>query len=469
MKILLICAENYSRGGSSFARAVGNMVIAYRRQGAEVLGFSPFFSKFEQESDYAEVEKPIEKLRNLEYSVLKHGSEEPKGDFLIRFDDYFGRDGIYGDEHERSYMDNHLRFSFLASAAMDYCIKMNFKPDAIHVHEWSGIAGALTRTVYRDYFKSIPVVLTIHSIRYDFHCTSRHITKIGLPAEDFNADGYEFWDKISLLKVAILYADKVVFTSSSYLSYLLGTDLPGGMRGFLESQSRKLLGIQSGIDYDIWKIPEEYECFKKEKKTKFKEELGLEANSDMLLYSHLNFDSSVSTQVIATILADLLKMNLQFAIGISKDNPNYSYFVTIQEKNRSKMALLPFTDDDKSLLYRLCAADIFFAVSAEHPSLENFFKASAACCVPLSSKRSKAASPLIKAYGISEEDNRAANAFVAETASPDQILEQLRLAGAAFEDKNIWNTLIVNSRATKVSWDETAKNYFSTFGISKGL
>ncbi|MDR0516780.1 MAG: glycogen/starch synthase [Fibromonadaceae bacterium] len=465
MKVLLICAENYSVGVGPFARAVGSMVLAYRKQGAEVLGFSPFFSKFEKENEYSEVGKSVEKLRNLEYSVLKRNSKEPFEDLFIGFDDYFGRNGIYGDENEKSYMDNHLRFSFLASAAINYCIDMKFKPDAIHVHDWSGIAGVLTKNLYSEHFRNIPVVLTVHSICYDFHCTPLHIHKMGLPSEDFNADGYEFWDKVSMLKVAILYSDKIVFTSDSYLPYLLETDLPGGMRGFLESQSRKLLSIQSGVDYDVLDIPKECEEFKKKRKEEFKAELGLEANSGILLYTQLNVDFNSSAQVISTILANLLNMNLQLAIGVSEDNPNYSYFTTIQEKNRSKMVLLPFAEDDKSLLYRFFSVDLFFSLSAENPSLENFFKAAAAGCVPLSSKRTKIYSSFLRPLSeLKEEERDKANSFIAQAASPDLILEQICFAESVYNnDKSLWSKIVKNALNIRVPLDEMAKKYFSIF------
>jgi starch synthase len=464
MKILIICSESYSTSDSPLTGAVGGIISAYRRQGIEILGFSPFFSEFMNPNDYVQNRKLTEKLGNREYSVLK--SKACETDLFIKEDEYFGRVGIYGNPGEKSYGDNHLRFSFLASAALNYCVETNFKPDAIHVHDWSGIAGALTKTVYKEFFANIPVLLTVHNIRYDCQPGSDDIQKIGLPPDGFDIDGYEFWGKVSLLKAAILYSDKVVFTSSSYLFYLLSTDLPGGMRGFLESQKRKLFSIQSGIDYERWGLKENIEEFKKQGKQSLRAELGLEADSSLLIYSHLDTHSGSSAQVISTLLANLLNMNMQLVIGISESDANYPYFSAMQEKHRNKIALLPLYENDKGLHQRLVASDIFFSISTNDPSLSLFLKAAAAGSISISNKRTQ--KPLF--YTIpyepgSGESSTAANSFISEGASPDLILEQVRMAESIFcEKKSLWSKLVSNASSIRVSWDDSAKNYLLLLG-----
>jgi starch synthase len=439
---------------------------ALRRLGAEVLGFSPFFSTFTNENSCKSSQNLVEKLGNRQYLALKSTSND--NDLFIRYDDYFGRAGVYGNPGEKAYSDNHLRFSFFFSAALNYCVKNDFKPDAIHVHDWSGIAGALTKTVYKDYFESTPILLTIHSIHYDCQPDPCDIPKIGLPEDGFDIDGYEFWGKVSMLKAAILYSDKVVFTSISYLSYLLSTDLPGGMRGFLESQRKKLSSIQCGIDYAEWNIPQEAENFKKQNKDALRAELNLAADSSLLIYSHLDSYSGSSAQVISTIMADLLKLNLQLVIGISEDDINYPYFATVHEEHREKIAFLPLNEKDEELYRRLAASDIFFLINTNEPSLSLFLKASAVGSIPLYNKRTQR--PFIYTIPFdpdSEEISKNANAFVSDGASPDLILEQIRIAESVFhEKKSLWLKLIANARSIKVSWEGTAKNYLLLLNTS---
>ncbi|MDR3002512.1 MAG: glycogen/starch synthase [Fibromonadaceae bacterium] len=472
MKILVICSESYSASDSSpLTRAVSSIVSAYRNWGAKVLGFSPYFSKLTSENSARLERNFVEKLGNREYSTLR--SIKYEDDLFIQYEDYFGRDGIYGDPGEKSYSDNHVRFAFLASAALNYCLETNFKPNAIHVHEWGGIAGALTKTVYKDCFGNIPVVLTTHNICFDYHCGPDDIPLIGLPPEGFDIDGYEFWGKVSMLKAAILYSDKVVFTSSSYLFYLLSSDLQGGMRGFLESQKRKLFSIQSGIDYASWSLPSKGELlFKQQKKEALRAEFGLEQDSSLLMYSHLDAYSGSSAQIISTILANLLNLDLQLAIGISEDNENYSYFAAIQEKHPHKMALLPLDESDESLYQRLAASDTLFSIGSSDPSLSLFLKASAAGAISISNKRSQKPFLYSVPYEPSlevEDSSTRANSFVSESTSPDLILEQVLIAESIFrEKKRLWSKFVSNACSLKVSWTDTAKNYLLLLG-STGL
>jgi starch synthase len=467
MKILVICSECYPVGNSPLVKAVGSIVSAYRRLGAEVLGFSPFFSEFTDKKDYKQSnqhKKFTEKLGNREYSVLE--SSGNKNDLFIHYDHYFGRAGIYGNPGEKPYYDNNLRFSFLASAALNYCEKIQFKPDGIHVHEWGGIAGALTKTVYKDYFANVPVLLTAHNIRYDYLSSPEDIPKIGLPPEGFDIDGYEFWGKVSMLKAAILYSDKIVFTSAAYMSYLLSTDLQGGMKGFLESQRSKLSSIQSGIDYTIWNLPEESESYKKQCKDSLREKLGMDVDSSLLMYSHIDSNSEDSAQIIATILANLLNLNLQLVIGISEDNANYPYFTTIQEKHKNKIAIIPLTENEETLYQRIVASDIFFSINAGEPSLSRYIKAFAAGSIPLSNRRAQEFFLFTIPLEINaNEHSTKANAFISQNASPDMILELIRKAESIFrENKSLWAKLVRNAKSVKVSWDYTAEKYLLLLG-----
>jgi len=467
MKILVICSECYPVGDSPLAKTVGNIVSAYRRLGAEILGFSPFFSEFTNKNDYKQGRqsgKFTEKLGNREYSVLESAGNE--NDLFINYSNYFGRAGIYGNPGEKPYYDNNLRFSFLASAALNYCEKMQFKPDGIHVHEWGGIAGALTKTIYKGYFANIPVLLTAHNIRYDYLFSPEDIPKVGLPKEGFDIDGYEFWGKASMLKAAMLYSDKIAFTSAAYLSYLLSTDWQGGMRGFLESQRHKLSSVQSGINYTIWNLPEDRENYKKQCKDSLREKLGMDVDSSMLIYSHIDSTAEDSAQIVSTILANLLNLDLQLVIGISENNANYPYFTTIQEKHKNKIAILPLTENEDILYQRVVASDMFFSINAGEPSLARYIKSYAAGTIPLSNRRAQEYFVFTIPYNAKEnEDSTKANAFISENSSPDMVLELIRTAESIFrENKSLWSRLIDNATSVKVSWDYTAEKYLLLLG-----
>ena len=269
-----------------------------------------------------------------------------------------------------------------------------------------------------------------------------------------------------MLKAAMLYSDKVVFTSAAYMSYLLSTDLQGGMRGFLESQRHKLSSIQSGIDYTVWNLPKERDSYKKQCKDSLREKLGLDLDSSMLMYSHIDSLSEYSAQIISTILANLLNLDLQLVIGISEDNANYPYFSTIQEKHRNKIALLPLTENDEIIYQRIVASDMFFSINAGEPSLSRYIKAFAAGSVLLSNRRAEEYFVFTVPFNANSiEDSTKANAFISDSASPDMVLELIRMAESIYrENKSLWTKLVDNAVSVKVSWDYTAEKYLLLLG-----
>jgi len=185
-----------------------------------------------------------------------------------------------------------------------------------------------------------------------------------------------------------------------------------------------------------------------------------------LMYAHLDANSGSTAQVISTILANLLNLDLQLAIGISENNRNFPYFAAIQEKHHDKIALLPLIENDESLYQRLSAADVFLSTDSSEPSLSLFLKASATGTLHISNRRSQ--KPFL--YSIPYDPNAdesliKTNSFVATESSPDMILEQVRIAESIFrEKKSLWSKLVKNASSVRVSWDDTAKNYLLLLG-----
>ncbi|GHV14758.1 glycogen synthase [Fibrobacterales bacterium] len=467
MKILVICSEDYSFSDSPLARAVGYIVSAYKTQGIEILGFVPYYNRLlASQNDNVKKQFEVigggtERVQKKEYSIIKSKNDE---NLFVRADDYFGRDGVYGDSGKSSYNDNHLRFAFLTSVALDWCIKSGFQPDYIHCHEWSGVAGALAKGVYKDFFGEIPVFLTIHNIKYDCYCNPNDIPLIGLPPEGFNIDGYEFWGKVSFLKAAILYADKVAFTSISYLFHLLSSDLPGGIRGFLESCKPKLFGIQNGIDYekwDNWNDTAELTMAKKKSKAEFRKQSGLSSDESMLMYAHIENGFGNSSQVISTIIYDMMKLNLQLALRIHANHPAYSYFAAVSAQHKGKIVLLPPAENEAVLHERMLASDLFFTINLEEPSAVILLKSFAVGALVLTNRRSKR--PLIFTIPYGEEvqgNEERANSFVADDDSPDLILNQIRTAEQLFHNSpTLWGRLISNAAKLRITWQDTAEHY----------
>ncbi len=469
MKVLMISPEAGSwKEHSTLAEVVNHFADAYERKGAEVLVISPFFDQRLQDQElFTQIHSGQEQVRAEPYTVWTDGQPHHRH---IRSLEHFDRSGIYHDPEQRPYTDNHLRFSFLVSAALDHCQRIGFQPDFIHAHEWAaGLTGALAKGAYASSFAQTPVLLTLHNVAYDFYCPEQDIESIGLPRVDFNIDGYEYWGKVSLLKSSVLYSDQVILTSPGYLAHVLRSDLPGGIRGFLERHAHKLVGIQNGLDYGPWaKYSDEDLTSSLATKQQFKDSLRAEANlpssTGLLLYSHLDQESGRTAETLSTILSNIIHLDMQLVVGIDESHPDFSYFRSVAEQNPEHIGLVPINSDNTKLLRHLAGSDVLFSAQPAEPSASLILKSLACGTLPLTSRETGCASLLVSYTG---ENPTRANALVSAEPAPDQMVRLLRFAVDVFiQNPEDWNTLVGNAKNFRYPWDTTIAEYLLTLPSS---
>ena len=110
--------------------------------------------------------------------------------FFVRCDEFFDRDGIYG-EHGTAYEDNAARFIFFSKAAVELARRLTPTPQILHVHDWP---AALVPVYVRAHHLPFATVLTVHHIAeqgsfwgLDFRLTNLH-------ERFFTLRGVEFWE-----------------------------------------------------------------------------------------------------------------------------------------------------------------------------------------------------------------------------------------------------------------------------------
>ena len=427
------------------------------------LACSPFYKDHIIDSDkYHCVFKGVEALQNKPFEVWR-SDDDPLHTYIYN-EEYFGRPYVYGPPHSLPYSDNHLRFAMFASAVLTYCTQSNFEFQAILGHEWGGaLVGALCHTVYQEAFHNIPFFFNVHNITYDFHVQPSEIEKIGLPRKDFNMDGYEFWGKVSLLKAGILYANKVLFPSSGYRDAMLNTNLPGGLSGFLNRNSEKLLGIQFGVNYKFWDFNDEAKRPIKEAKRNAKASLGRQFGMDLtnklIIYSHMDMDSGNASETLATILSDIAKENALIIVGIPPEHPEWNYYQEVANQFDSEEA-----NNREKLRDTLAASDLLFAANLQEPSASIILKAMAAGTLPLTGRNVGIASMLTD-YTL--ETAGEANAFLVDDANaPHQMLRRIKDAITVYNTEVAdWDKCVVNAYSGfHYEWAKTISKYLLILG-----
>lgn len=472
MEILVVSPEAGNwQTPSPLTTAVNRLAAAFARAGVIVTTCSPFYKNHLQNPEnYKCVFRGTERLQGKTYEVWK-SETDPLHTYIFNAE-YFGRPYVYGPPKSVPYGDNHLRFAFLASACLSYAIESKATYQAILGHEWGGaLAGALIHNLYRPEFGHIPFFFTVHNITYDFHVLASEIEKIGLPREDYNMDGYEFWGKVSLLKAGICYAEKVLFPSPGYREAMLNTNLPGGLSGFLNHNAGKLIGVQFGVSYEVWdfnsieKLP--IKDAKHKARLALQEKLHVDFGSRLVLYVHLDEEAGNTSETLATILADITKQDVDIIVGISPEDPEWNYYQDVSRQYPETMQVIPLSKDVENvhpLKEVLAGTDALFAANLREPSTSIILKALAAGTLPLTGNNIGVASML---DDYAPETAGCANAFLVEDANaPHQMLRRLKDAIHVYQTEVAdWDKAVVNAYSGfHYEWDRTISKYLLILG-----
>lgn len=452
---------------SQLAGAVNQLAMASARTGTETLTISPYYPQLLGDpSQFKCVFKGVEKLQNMPFEVLV--GENPLFAY-IRYDSYFNRAAIYG-ENRIPYSDNHLRFSFLASAALAYADAIHFEPTMFCGHDWGGaLISPIARTAYAGRFDNIPFFFTIHNVTYDFHVTESEIERIGLPRKDFNMDGFEFWGKVSLLKAGVFYANKVMLPSPGYCDGIINDHLGGGLSGFLIRNKAKLKGIQFGVNYPFWdfnaKANQPIEQAKKGARSILSSLLGKKFDNRMVMFCHLGEESGRTSETLGTLLGDINKLNVFVVVGATPGTQKWDFYSSVANQPHSHMAVLDM-DHENNLTVRqaLAGSDILFAANPTEPSASMILKSLACGTIPLTGHDVGCANLLTNYVG----DFARANAMlVDDSAAPDQMIRKLKNAVQLYStNQESWNYLVRNAYQFRYEWDRTISQYIITIGES---
>jgi starch synthase len=168
--------------------------------------------------------------------------------FLVRCDEFFDRDGIYG-ERGKDYEDNASRFIFFCKAALELSRRLTPQLQILHVHDW---AAALVPVFVRAQGLPFKTVLTIHHVADQGSFWGLDFELTNLPEQFFTPRGVEFFGRLNFLKGGILYADKITTVSEHYRREILTPSGGYGLDGVLEENAYRLSAILDGADYKLW-------------------------------------------------------------------------------------------------------------------------------------------------------------------------------------------------------------------------
>ncbi|MCC0073756.1 MAG: glycogen synthase GlgA [Rhodobacter sp.] len=164
----------------------------------------------------------------------------------------YDRDGSpYLDAQGNDWPDNDLRFAVLNLAAALIAADgiKGWRPEVVHLHDWQ---AGLTPLYMASAGAAQPCVMTIHNIAFHGLTGAERLKALGLPAEGFTLDGFEYYGHISALKAGLTGAQAITTVSPTYAQELATEDFGMGLDGVIRARAHDLTGILNGIDTDAW-------------------------------------------------------------------------------------------------------------------------------------------------------------------------------------------------------------------------
>ncbi len=246
--------------------------------------------------------------------------------YFIDNEYYFGHDEIY-----KEYSFDIERFCFFQRAVLEVLGEpMDFMPDILHCNDWqSGLIPCLIEAHYKPYgyLTEIKTIYTIHNLRYQgIHGVERIADYCDLPNSFLTEYGVLKDGVPNMMKAGIVYSDRVTTVSPSYSKEIFSDYYGEGLDAILRTFSYKLSGILNGIDVDKFSPEndpdlvrnyglEDYKEGKLVNKRALQEELGLEVNDNVPLFSMITrLVDQKGIDLFLHIADELMQENIQCVV-----------------------------------------------------------------------------------------------------------------------------------------------------------
>lgn len=349
MKILFVTSEcaPFSKSGG-LADVAFSLPPALKKLGDEIAIITPLYQCVRESFGSSltfvkEIRVKIGGRENL-YCGLLRGELSGVPVYFIDNEHFFHRPRLYG------YGDDGLRFAFFSRAVIDLLHDLDFFPQILHCNDWESAPAILylkNDQVWREEYKQIKTVYTIHNIAYQgqFGVNELYDT-FGLPEGWYQGGlGYEYEGRhdINLMKGAMLMADAVSTVSPTYARELHYPAFAFGLQGVVDMVDHKLYGILNGIDVGHYDpscdplIPYHFSVEDMRGKALCKREIqrifGLSEEPEWpLLCSVARLVEQKGIELIRQILPQLMDMGVQLIVFGQGDPQYVDYFNWAREK-----------------------------------------------------------------------------------------------------------------------------------------
>lgn len=390
---------------------------------------------------------------------------------FIENDTYFVRDALYGDRNG-DFPDNLDRFAYYSRKTLELLKELNFKPGIIHSNDWQcALIPIYLKNIFikDEFYKDIKTIFSIHNLAYQGIFSKEGFPRLGLDRGLFNINGLEYYDKINLMKGAIIFSDIVTTVSPTYAKEIQTEEYGCGLNGLLTEHSKKIFGILNGLDYNLWNPAKDKIIAKRYSfsmlrdkyinKINLQNEAGLEVNEDIPLFGLISrLVDQKGLDILAGCLSEMLKRPLQFILLGTGEERYHRIFEEAKRNHPNKVSVT--LGYDAVLAQKIYAgSDIFLMPSRYEPCGLGQIISLKYGTVPLVRKTGGLADTIVD---VTENPNTG-NGFVFTEYSSSALLNTIDRVLSFYSDRIAWKSVIQRGMNADFSWKASAKKYLELY------
>jgi starch synthase len=372
---------------------------------------------------------------------------------------YLGPDG-------EDWPDNDVRFgalSYVGARIAQGALGDGWQPDIVHCHDWQ---AGLVPSYIGDAPNRPATVISVHNIAFQGLFPASSVSRLGLPADGFTADGFEFWGHLGCLKAGLMQADAVSTVSETYARELTDPAFGMGLEGVIAARGADMRGIVNGIDLDVWNpatdphiLPFDRKRLKAREKnrTRLLEDSGLDDQGGIILGVVSRLTAQKGLDLLLEVLPRLLDAGGHLVMLGSGDADLQSAFLMAAERHPGQIAVTIGYDD--ALSHRIYAgSDVICVPSRFEPCGLTQLYALRYGAIPLVARTGGLADTVIDATPASLAVG-VATGVQFNPGKAEALEAAIDRVCALFGDKRKWRKIQSNAMAQPVGWDQSAQIY----------
>jgi starch synthase len=422
------------------------------------------------------IEVPIG-TKTLRGELLKSRLDGDVPVYFVKQDDYFDRDGLYGDANG-DYKDNCERFVFFNRAVMDAIRLLDLQVDVLHAHDWmAALSVAYLANEYRAVpgYEQMASLFTIHNLAYQGTFWHWDMLLTGLDWKYFNWRQMEFYGNLNLMKTGLTFADMLNTVSPRYAEEIQSAPLGCGLEGVLQYRRNVLKGIVNGVDYAAWNpetdghLPVRYNVHnfaegKAACKRALQQELGLPVRPEVPLFGFIGrLADQKGFDLIESVVGQWSDtVDVQWAFLGTGDLKYHRLMESVHQRHPDRVAAqLTFSE---ALAHRIEAgADMFLMPSRYEPCGLNQLYSLKYGTVPIVRATGGLADTITD---VNDETlaSGTATGFSFNDYTGQALSQTLHRAVATFRDKpDVWKQLVTTGMKQDWSWSRSARQYVDLY------